>query len=332
MVSYKVVLSKLFTRAASYNTPEDEHTSSYHRPTPPSRARSYPTIPASKSDEPRRPRVLKRRPHSTYVGSSTELRGFFSRSRRNSISTASHPHPAPIAFTRSPVESLSENDLVVVQPAIPFVDFDTEIVPPAVLPTATRDSSDIDLLLSNEPADAKKAIIKRLEGLAMALDMVDSAGTPTPRPDKKPSISFGDMPPHMSTLAFESLSPIENWDDEEDMDRNIFSYNFAFGDELDAGSSSHYSYSHAPSSSSESESSASSYAEDPRLPPTPNPNPCVAQYPLSFRLEPIPQLTLDICKSTPSPVFPREIGDHASLFSVEQVVVSWDATSAQHPP
>jgi len=327
MVSYKVVFSKIFTRSSSYNTSDGDNISPY-RPTP-SRALSNPVLPASKytsdgSSRPRRPKVLVRRPHSTYAGPSTDVRGFFTRSRRNSTD-----HTRAVVLSRSPAASITEHDLVIVQPTIPFVDFETEIVRPIAPPAAVRDSSDIDLLLSNEPADAKKAIIKRLEGLTLALDMVDGAGLPTPRAEKKPSISFSDLPPHMNAVAFESLSPIENWEDEDDMDRNIFACSFSFGDDMDAASSSYYS--HAPSASStESESSISSFTDDSRLPPTPNYG--VAQYPVSFRLEPIPQLTLDICKSTPSPVFPCEISDHASQFSMENVVVSWDSTSTPLPP
>jgi hypothetical protein len=50
----------------------------------------------------------------------------------------------------------------------------------SILDSGVRESSDINLLLSSEPEDARKAISKRLEGLAMALDMFQPMRTAPP--------------------------------------------------------------------------------------------------------------------------------------------------------
>jgi len=231
---------------------------------------------------------------------------------------------------------LKDHDRVLVRPTIPFVDFD-DLPPPKSFISETPvqrnvpESSNIDLLLSNEPADAKKAIMKRLEGLPLALDMVVAPGgssAPRPIPEKKPSITFAGLPSHIATAAFESLSPIENWDDEDPIDRQTFSYipNFYDDDGTEDTGSSH---SHTPSGSVSSSSSLCT-SNDPLAPSTPSLS--AVQYPMSFHLEPILQLRLDICKSTPNPVYPREISDCTSITPAESVEVSWDTVSGHYPP
>jgi len=321
MVSYKAVLSKIFTRSSSLNIADD--TSSPYRRSPPSRTLSFPTLPSPKlifdepsSIPPRAPRILVRRHHSSNPSVSS-TRSFLSKFRSNSISIPNTIRPHTLLLSTSPIASLAEEDFASRRPSIPFLD-DTPS-PTSSVPVVPE-LSDIDLLLSNEPGDAKKAIIKRLEGLTLALeDVTSSTSSGTYR--KKPSISFHGLPFHVS----ESLSPIENWEDDDPMKGNLFGY--CADDEDEAGSSSR---SRSSSSDSCSSSSWTSNAEDAKPPLTPSLT--AAQYPLSFRLEPIPQLTLDICKSTPPPVCPREISEHSGfLLPVEQhIVVSWD--TEQHPP
>jgi hypothetical protein len=206
----------------------------------------------------------------------------------------------------------------------------------ATSPPEVSESCDIDLLLSPEPEDAKKVIIKRLEGLALALDMMRDGDTLTRANSfkKKRTITFGaESPTHhhqrqhqqqSAAAASESLSPIENWEDEDDStNRNPFAFYCPSQPAVDddAGSSSQSRFD-SSSSDFTSSSCVSSDITDDSKPPI-SLRVTAAQYPLSFHLEPMPQFTLDICKSTPLPVF------HASLVPVENVVV-WDAE--QQPP
>ena len=193
-----------------------------------------------------------------------------------------------------------------------------------------RESSDISLLLSSEPADARKAISKRLEGLTMALDMFQpvQAAPPatllqhpgfTSRGLTKlntsldvthPLITFPLSPRSSAALGSASLSPIENWRDEEGEEQSSDD-DYAEGDEEEE-----VSYFHIPGSrffqSSHSSSSVSSSTSD--LPPTPVDLSTASvdavqllptflpKSPVPFNLGPVVQSRVDNCKATPTPV------------------------------
>jgi len=196
---------------------------------------------------------------------------------------------------------------------------DTYIPSPGV-----RESSDINLLLSPEPEDARKAIRKRLEGLAMALDMFQPIQTPLP--PRHPGLTSRGLtkldtsldvthplitfPLSAIGLASTSLSPIENWRDEEGEEQSSDDDN-SQGDEDEE-----LSYFHIPGSkfsqSSHSSSSVSSSTSD--LPPTPVDlstvsvdavqllAPFLSTSPVAFNLGPVIQSRVDNCKATPTPV------------------------------
>ena len=189
------------------------------------------------------------------------------------------------------------------------------------------ESSDISLLLSPEPKDARKAISKRLEGLAMALDMFQpiqtTPSTALPRhlgltsrglarldtslDVTHPLISFPPLPQSPSALGATSLSPIENWRDEEDEEP------FSDDDETEGEDDEEGSYFDIPGSkfSQSSHSSVSSSTSD--LPPTPVDPPTLAvdaiqllppflpTCPVAFNLGPVVRSTVN-CKATPIPV------------------------------
>ena len=190
------------------------------------------------------------------------------------------------------------------------------------------ESSDISLLLSSEPKDARKAISKRLEGLAMALDMFQpiqtTSSTALPRhlgitsrglarldtslDVTHPLISFPPLPQSPSALGATSLSPIENWRDEEGEEP------FSDDDETEGEDDEEGSYFDIPGSkfSQSSHSSVSSSTSD--LPPTPVDPPALSvdavqllppflpTSPVAFNLGPVVQLTVGNCKATPIPV------------------------------
>lgn len=211
---------------------------------------------------------------------------------------------------------------------------DSKLVDPlhtSIPSSGVRESSDINLLLSPEPEDARKAISKRLEGLAMALDMfqpIQTASPPTPpshpgftsrgltRIDTSlnvthPLITFP-LPPNSAVrLGSTSLSPIENWRDEESEEQ------FSADDDSQGDEDEEVSYFHIPGSkfsqsSSHSSSSVSSSVSD--LPPTPIDistvsvdavqllPPFLSRSPVAFNLGPVVQSRLDNCKATPTPV------------------------------
>lgn len=196
-----------------------------------------------------------------------------------------------------------------------------------------RESSNISLLLSPEPEDARKAMSKRLEGLTMALDMFQPMQTTslltrpqhpgfTPRGLTKldtslnvtnPLIPFPVSPMSAAAFGSTSLSPIENWMDEE-------------GEEQSSDDDEEFSYFHVPGSkfsgSSHSSSSVSSSTSD--LPPTPVDPPShstdavqllppfLPKSPTAFNLGPVVQSRVDNCKATPTPVVSADALDAQS--------------------
>lgn len=205
-----------------------------------------------------------------------------------------------------------------------------------------RESSDISLLLSSEPEDARKAISKRLEGLAMALDMFQPMQTtsPTTPPRNQGLTSRGltklntslDVThplitvPHSSkstaALGSTSLSPIENWRDEEGGEQSSDDED----DDIEGGDDEEISYFHIPppkfSHLSHSSSSVSSSTSD--LPPTPVDPPTLSvdpvqllppflpKAPAAFNLGPVVQSRVDNCKATPAPVVSADACDAQS--------------------
>ena len=201
------------------------------------------------------------------------------------------------------------------------------------IPTfGVRESSDISLLLSSEPKDARKAISKRLEGLAMALDMFQpiqsTSSTKLPRNPgltpkgltkldtsldvTHPLITFP-LSSKSAAAAFgsTSLSPIENWRDEEGEERHWDE------DDIEGDDDEELSYFHIPGSkfsqSSHSSFSVSSSTSD--LPPTPGDLPSTVSVdavqllptflstsPVAFNLGPVVQSRVVNCKATPTPV------------------------------
>lgn len=209
--------------------------------------------------------------------------------------------------------------------------------------SGVRDSSDINLLLSSEPRDARKAISKRLEGLAMALDMFQPIQTPSPTtPPKKlgvtprgltrldtsldvthPLITLPLPPKSPSALGSTSLSPIENWRDDEG-EGQLFDY-----DETDGEYDEEESYFALPGSklSQSSQSSVSSSTSE--LPPTPVDLPThpvdavqlllpfLSASPVAFNLGPVVQSRVDNCKATPTPVVSVDTFDaHSGIVRV----------------
>lgn len=202
----------------------------------------------------------------------------------------------------------------------------------SILDSGVRESSDISLLLSSEPGDARKAISKRLEGLAMALDMfqpipIASPVTPRRHPGftsrgltkldtsldvTHPLITFPPSPKSVTALGSTSLSPIENWRDDEDEDESSDDDDVDRGDDDDEG----MPYFHIPvskfSQSSHSSSSFSSSTSD--LPPTPVDMSTASvdavqllphflpTSPVAFNLGPVVRSRVDNCKATPTPV------------------------------
>lgn len=194
-----------------------------------------------------------------------------------------------------------------------------------------RESSDISLLLSPEPEDARKAISKRLEGLAMALDMfqpiqpassapalarntgLTSKGLPkldTSLDVTHPLITFPLSPKSVAALGSELLSPIENWGDEEGAEQSS-DHGDAHGDD-DEDLSYFYLPGSKFSQSSHSSSSVSSSTSE--LPPTPADlssvsvdavqllPPFLPRSPVAFNLGPVVRSRVDNCKATPTPV------------------------------
>ena len=197
--------------------------------------------------------------------------------------------------------------------------------------SGVRESSDISLLLSSEPEDARKAISKRLEGLAMALDMfqpIQPASPPTlPRHPgftsrgltrldtsldvTRPLITFPFSPKSVGGLGSTSLSPIENWRDEEGEEQS------SDDDDSQGDEDEEVSYFHIPGSKfsqSSSHSSSSVFSSTSDLPPTPVDLSAVSvdavqllptflsTSPVAFNLGPVVRSRVDNCKATPTPV------------------------------
>ena len=198
------------------------------------------------------------------------------------------------------------------------------------LNSGVRESSNISLLLSPEPEDARKAMSKRLEGLTMALDMFQPMRTSSPptRPRHpgftsrgltkldtsidvtNPLITFPALPKSAAALGSTSLSPIENWMDEEDEELS------SDDDQAESYDDEDLSYFHITGSkfsgSSHSTPSVSSSTSD--LPPTPIDQPThstdavqllppfLPKSPIAFNLGPVVQSRVDNCKATPTPV------------------------------
>jgi hypothetical protein len=199
------------------------------------------------------------------------------------------------------------------------------------IPTyGVRESSDISLLLSPEPEHARKAISKRLEGLAMALDMfqpIPTASLPIPARHPgftsrgltkldtsldvtHPLITFPLAQKSAVGLGSTALSPIENWRDEEDEEQS------SDDDDSQGCEDEDVSYFHIPGSkfsqSSYSSSSVSSSTSD--FPPTPVDMPTasldavqllptfLSTSPVAFNLGPVVRSRVDNCKATPTPV------------------------------
>ena len=204
--------------------------------------------------------------------------------------------------------------------------------------SSVRESSDISLLLSPEPEDARKAMSKRLEGLTMALDMfqpIQPASPPT-RPKHPgftsrgltklntsldvthPLITFPVLSQSAAALGSTSLSPIENWRDEESEEQS------SDEDEMEGFDDEELSYFHIPGPkfSGSSHSSFSSSTSD--LPPTPLDQPThsadavqllppfLPKYPVAFNLGPVVQSRVDNCKATPTPEVSVDAGDAQS--------------------
>ena len=203
-----------------------------------------------------------------------------------------------------------------------------------------RESSDINLLLSPEPEDARKAMSKRLEGLAMALDMFQPIQTiTTPAPPRHPGFTSRGLPrldtslnvthplitfpissKSPAVLGSTSLSPIENWRDDEGDEQS------SEDDEIQGDDDEELSYFHIPGSkfsgSSHSSSSVSSSTSD--LPPTPvdppvhSPDavqllpPFLPASPVAFNLGPVVQSRVENCKATPTPVVSVDARDAQS--------------------
>jgi hypothetical protein len=210
----------------------------------------------------------------------------------------------------------------------------------SIVNSGVRDSSDISLLLSHEPEDARKAMSKRLEGLAMALDMfqpIQTASVPTlPRSPRfasrglakldtsldvtHPLVAFPVLSKSAAVLGSTSLSPIENWRDEEGEDECFDE------DETEGDNDEELSYFHISGSkfsgSSHSSSSVSSSTSD--LPPTPIDPPShstdavqllppfLPKSPVAFNLGRVVQSRVDNCKATPAPVVSVDARDAQS--------------------
>jgi len=192
-----------------------------------------------------------------------------------------------------------------------------------------RESSDISPLPSSQPEDARKAISKRLEGLAMALDMFQPIQTVSSlTPPKYPAglttrgltrldTSLNVTHPLItlplsrttSPLGPTSLSPIENWRDEEgevewldDDDTEDDGEGFYFDIPVPKFSQSSHS------SSSVSSSTSDLPPTTPIDPPTLSVDavrllpPFLPTSPVAFNLGPVIQSRVDNCKSTPTPV------------------------------
>jgi len=181
---------------------------------------------------------------------------------------------------------------------------------------------------------------KRLEGLAMALDMFQPIRTASPPPRPRhpgftsrgltkldtsldvthPLITFPVLPKSAAALGSTSLSPIENWRDEECEERCFED------DEMEGDDDEELSYFHVPSSkfsgSSHSSSSVSSSTSD--LPPTPVDPPShsadavqllpsfMPRSPVAFNLGPVVQSRVENCKATPTPVVSVDARDAQS--------------------
>ena len=197
--------------------------------------------------------------------------------------------------------------------------------------SGVRESSDISLLLSSEPEDARKAISKRLEGLAMALDMFQPIQTASlPIPPRRPGFASRGLTKLDTSLnvthplitlplssksaiglASTSLSPIENWRDEEGEEQSSDDDD-SQGDEDEEVSYFHIPGSKFSQSSSHSSSSVSSSTSD--LPPTPVDLSAVSvdavqllptflpTSPVAFNLGPVVRSRVYNCKATPTPV------------------------------
>jgi hypothetical protein len=347
MSSYKSILSKLFSRYPSSSSPEN----TYPQPSSPFRNSprqtiSFPSLPLPKPDfpdhlkhPPRRPRVLVRnRPRPTTLISHNRSRNGLSRSltawirhstdRQTSEHPPTPPTPSVVDINISPrPSSRQRNSSLSIRTPVHTRS-----------PLTASESCDINLLLSNEPEDAKKAMIKRLEGLAMALDLIN-VGTSLSRSTN----TYRRKPPLRKELPSQQiqatdhdnsmlLSPIEKWEDEDEGDatrKNTFAY-YVPPIPIDQGQQPIPGSSNPPSYSCSSGSTLSSCISFNGTDDSSLPIPTVTQYPLSFHLEPISQLTLDICKSTPSPVFPPELLSHKGLVPVENVVISW--VTEDQPP
>jgi len=250
-------------------------------------------------------------------------------------------------FTASPVQDFCKSDDYLHQPhsspdtrRLDLLNADSKLCDhtDASLPVSgVRESSDINLLLSPEPEDARKAISKRLEGLAMALDMFQPIQTTSPAtPPRHPGLTPKGLTrldtsldvthplitlPHKSlaVLGSTSLSPIENWRDEEGEEQ-------WFDDNDTEGEDDEVFYFDLPvpkfSQSSHSSSSVSSSTSD--LPPTPIDPPTLSVdavqllppflsiSPVAFNLGPVIQSRVDNCKATPTPVVSADTCDAQS--------------------
>ena len=210
----------------------------------------------------------------------------------------------------------------------------------SIFNSGVRESSNISLLLSPEPEDARKAMSKRLEGLTMALDMFQPIRTTSPpiRPKHpgftskgltkldtsldvtNPLITWPVSPMSAAALGSTSLSPIENWRDEEGEEES------SDEDQMEGFDDEDLSYFNIPGSkfsgSSHSASSVSSSTSD--LPPTPVDLPThsadavqllppfLPKSPIAFNLGPVVQSRVDNCKATPTPVVSADALDAQS--------------------
>ena len=207
----------------------------------------------------------------------------------------------------------------------------------SLVDSGVRESSNISLLLSPQPEDARKAMSKRLEGLTMALDMFQPISTSPPTRPRHPGftsrglarldtsldvinplITLPVSPRSAAVIGSTSLSPIENWKDEETEDQS------SDCDETEGDDDEDLSYFRVPGFkfSGSSHSSVSSSTSD--LPPTPvdlpthstDPvqllPPFLPKSPVAFNLGPVVQSRVVNCKATPTPVVSVDTRDAQS--------------------
>ena len=361
MVSYKSVFRAIFRlehqddSAATPSKPRPKPSRAFTVPTSPARPRPFLEQPVA---GPSTPKHLKPYGNNPYRHSAVALRDILSPRpvlRKNSL-PSQFPQERSTVYPRvttSPVpEDAHPQDRQFIAPPVPasrqYGDYLREPHPAvdvgrsaslnadsrlsdhpdtSVAASGIRESSDISLLLSSEPGDARKAISKRLEGIAMALDMFQPIQSTSPARHPgvtsrgltkldtsldvtHPLISFPLLPKSGADLASTSLSPIENWRDEDGEER-CFDYDETEGEDDEEGSyfdipvpgSKLFQSSHSSFSSSSSE-----------LPPTPIDLstvsvdavqlllPFLPTSPVAFNLGPVVRSRVDNCKATPTPV------------------------------